>query len=65
MDKRIAKADDLNAATDTIVATFDVHYRHYLDPKGQLIGEAPAFAKDREIMLSLYRAMTLTRIFDY
>jgi len=65
MDKRIAKADDLNAATDRIVATFDVHYRHYLDPKGQLIGEAPAFAKDREIMLSLYRAMTLTRIFDY
>jgi len=64
MDKRIATADGPGGATDVTVASFDVHYRHYLDPKGALIGEAPAFAKDREIMLSLYRAMTLTRIFD-
>ena len=65
MDQRVAKADGPNAATDTVVATFDVHYRRYLDPKGQLIGPAPAFAKDRDVMLSLYRAMTLTRTFDY
>ena len=65
MDKRVAKADGPGAATDTVVATFDVHYRRYLDPKGQLIGPAPAFAKDRDVMLSLYRAMTLTRTFDY
>jgi pyruvate dehydrogenase E1 component alpha subunit len=64
MDKRIATADGPGGATDVTVATFDVHYRHYLDPKGNLIGEAPPFAKDRETMLSLYRAMTLTRIFD-
>jgi 2-oxoisovalerate dehydrogenase E1 component alpha subunit len=65
MDKRTAKADKPGAATDTTVATFEVHHRHYLDPKGNLVGEAPPFAKDREIMLPLYRAMTLTRTFDY
>ena len=64
MDKRIATADGPGGATDVTVASFDVHYRHYLDPKGALIGEPPPFAKDREIMMSLYRAMTLTRIFD-
>jgi pyruvate dehydrogenase E1 component alpha subunit len=65
MEQRVAKADGQGVATDTVVATFDVHYRRYLDPKGQLIGPAPAFAKDRDVMLSLYRAMTLTRTFDY
>src|SRR4029450_6962102 len=65
MDQRITPADRPGIATDTVVATFDVHYRRYLDPKGQLIGEPPPFAKDREVMLSLYRAMTLTRTFDY
>ena len=65
MDQRVAKADEPGVATDTVVATFDVHHRRYLDPKGQLIGPAPAFAKDRDVMLSLYRAMTLTRTFDY
>src|SRR5215510_2642176 len=64
MDKRVAKPGEAGA-TDHTVATFDVHYRRYLDPSGHLIGEAPAFANDREVMLSLYRAMTLVRTFDY
>src|SRR5215510_2947981 len=65
MDQRIATANGPGIGTDTIVATFDVHYRRYLDPKGQLIGEPPPFATDRGVMLSLYRAMTLARTFDY
>jgi pyruvate dehydrogenase E1 component alpha subunit len=65
MDERVATAGKPGGTTDQTVATFEVHYRRYLDPKGHLIGEAPPFAKDREVMLSLYRAMTLTRIFDY
>jgi 2-oxoisovalerate dehydrogenase E1 component alpha subunit len=65
MDKRVAAADGPSGATDVTVATFEVHYRRYLDAKGQLIGEAPPFAKNCETMLSLYRAMTLVRTFDY
>jgi len=61
----LAPEGDARDQTDSIVAKFDVHYRHYLDAKGQLIGEPPAFAKDPEILKSLYRAMTLVRTFDY
>jgi len=51
--------------TDSIVAKFEIHYRHYLDSKGNLVGKPPAFASDPKIMTSLYRAMTLVRTFDY
>ncbi|MES2561696.1 MAG: pyruvate dehydrogenase (acetyl-transferring) E1 component subunit alpha, partial [Pseudomonadota bacterium] len=47
-----------------IVAQFAIAHRQYLDGAGALIAEPPAFAKNREVMVSLYRAMTLTRIFD-
>jgi pyruvate dehydrogenase E1 component alpha subunit len=60
-----APEGDPSGQTDSVIAKFDVHFRHYLDPKGQLLGEPPAFAKDPEIMKSLYRTMTLVRTFDY
>jgi len=61
----LAPGGDARGQTDSVVAKFCVHYRHYLDPKGQLVGEAPDFAKDPDIMKSLYRGMTLVRTFDY
>lgn len=53
-----------STGTETIVADFKIPFRRYLDASGKLIGEAPAFAEDRNIMVSLYRGMTMTRIFD-
>ncbi|HEY4264785.1 MAG TPA: pyruvate dehydrogenase (acetyl-transferring) E1 component subunit alpha [Micropepsaceae bacterium] len=49
---------------ERIVAEFQIRHRQCLDATGTLIGEPPAFAHDRDIMIALYRAMTLTRIFD-
>ena len=50
--------------SERVVAQFAIAHRQYLDAAGALIAEPPAFAKDREVMVPLYRAMTLTRIFD-
>jgi len=52
------------AGGERIVAEFQIPYRQYLDGSGKLVGEAPAFAGDREIVIPLYRAMVLTRTFD-
>jgi 2-oxoisovalerate dehydrogenase E1 component alpha subunit len=46
------------------IAEFRIPYRQVLDPQGQLVAELPGFARDAEQLLSLYRLMTLTRIFD-
>lgn len=50
--------------SERVVAQFAIAHRQYLDAAGALIAEPPAFAKDREVMVPLYRAMRLTRIFD-
>jgi 2-oxoisovalerate dehydrogenase E1 component alpha subunit len=55
---------DPSSKGDRIVAEFRIAHRQYLDGSGKLVGEPPAFARDRETMISLYRAMTLSRIFD-
>src|SRR5256885_1387510 len=49
---------------ERIVAEFTVVHRQYLDASGNLVGEPPPFARDRDTMISLYQAMTLSRIFD-
>jgi len=54
----------LSQGGERIVAAFEIVHRQYLDATGTLIGEPPAFAREPEVMISLYRAMTLTRIFD-
>lgn len=46
------------------IAEFRIPYRQVLDPEGVLVAELPAFARDAEQLLQLYRLMTLTRIFD-
>jgi len=47
-----------------VVARFEVHTTAYLDPDGTLLGELPAWADERDTMVELYRAMTVTRAFD-
>ena len=49
---------------ERVVAEFEIRHRQYLSASGTLVGEPPDFARDRETMSALYRAMTLTRIFD-
>ncbi len=46
------------------IATFDVKYLQVLDPEGRVCGELPAFARDHEELLRMYRMMVLTRLFD-
>jgi pyruvate dehydrogenase E1 component alpha subunit len=46
------------------VASFEIGYQQYLDPDGRPVQDLPEFAKDQETMLALYRAMSLTRVFD-
>ncbi|HTV98176.1 MAG TPA: pyruvate dehydrogenase (acetyl-transferring) E1 component subunit alpha [Steroidobacteraceae bacterium] len=46
------------------VAEFKIEYRQILDAQGDVAGEPPAFACDREEVLRMYRAMTLERSFD-
>jgi len=47
-----------------VIAHFEVHYRSYLAPDGKATGKLPAFAADTAALLTLYRAMVLTRTFD-
>jgi 2-oxoisovalerate dehydrogenase E1 component alpha subunit len=49
---------------ERIVAEFQIRHRQCLDATGTLVGEPPAFARNRDTMIALYRAMALTRIFD-
>lgn len=48
----------------TVVAQFDVTFTQFLDDKGKLTGELPAFAKEGNVLKELYKTMLLTRIFD-
>ena len=48
----------------TIVARFEIPYIQLLKPNGELCGELPSFAQDTSALISLYRYMVLTRLFD-
>ena len=48
----------------TTVASFDIAYTRYLDTSGRPTQPLPAFARDHDALVSLYRAMVLTRAFD-
>ncbi len=47
-----------------VVARFEIPYRGCLAPDGSLCGPPPGFARDRELLLQLYRAMVRARLFD-
>lgn len=46
------------------VAEFQVQYSQLLDPKGLPAGDLPAFARDTDELVRMYRAMSLARAFD-
>jgi pyruvate dehydrogenase E1 component alpha subunit len=46
------------------IADFEVQYSQFLDPNGKPSSDIPGLAKDTDALLSLYRAMTETRVFD-
>ena len=47
-----------------VIARFEVRHRNYLAPDGSINRPLPAFAFDTNLLVSLYRAMVLMRIFD-
>jgi 2-oxoisovalerate dehydrogenase E1 component alpha subunit len=48
----------------SIVARFEVLHRSCLSPDGTMLGKAPETMPDVSLLVSLYRAMVLTRTFD-
>ena len=46
------------------VNTFAVDYRQYIDSQGKVVQPLPAFARDLDELIKLYRLMTLIRLFD-
>lgn len=49
---------------DTLVASFEIRRRQFLDENGEPLAALPASAADPEFLKRLYRAMCLTRAFD-
>ena len=47
-----------------VIARFEVRHRNYLAPDGSIKRPLPAFASDANLLVALYRAMVLLRIFD-
>src|SRR6266567_6929312 len=47
-----------------VIARFEVRHRNYLAPDGSIARPLPAFASDANLLIALYRAMVLLRLFD-
>src|SRR6185312_4876767 len=48
-----------------LAASFEIEYLQYLDADGKLVRkDLPAFAKDMDTMVKLYKLMVSTRVFD-
>ncbi len=52
------------SAVSTRVASFEVHYTQFLDHNAEVKRPLPEFAREPANLISLYRAMVLTRLFD-
>ncbi|WP_296226327.1 pyruvate dehydrogenase (acetyl-transferring) E1 component subunit alpha [Ralstonia sp. UBA689] len=48
----------------TTVGSFQIDFLQVLDREGTLVQRLPAFAQDVQTLITLYRAMVLTRAFD-
>jgi 2-oxoisovalerate dehydrogenase E1 component alpha subunit len=46
------------------VAEFKIEYLQYLNAKGEIIQPLPDFAKDKNVLIDLYKMMVKTRLFD-
>lgn len=49
---------------EKLIANFKINHRAILDRLGDSIGDIPSFGKDKEIVLSMYKMMVLSRLFD-
>ncbi|HZF31960.1 MAG TPA: pyruvate dehydrogenase (acetyl-transferring) E1 component subunit alpha [Gammaproteobacteria bacterium] len=58
------RAVDDRGKASRAVARFEVRFTRYLDQDGNAVAELPAFARDPARLLSVYRNMVLTRLFD-
>ena len=47
-----------------MIARFEVRHRNYLAPDGSIARPLPAFASNANLLITLYRAMVLLRLFD-
>jgi 2-oxoisovalerate dehydrogenase E1 component alpha subunit len=47
-----------------VIAHFEVRRRNYLASDGSIDRPLPAFAADTKLLVGLYRAMVLLRLFD-
>ncbi|HWP25500.1 MAG TPA: pyruvate dehydrogenase (acetyl-transferring) E1 component subunit alpha [Xanthobacteraceae bacterium] len=47
-----------------VVANFSVSFTRFLEPSGAAAAPLPDFARDPQELVTLYRAMVLTRVFD-
>jgi len=56
--------DAMSEQALSVIATFEVYRRAYLGLDGKPLRSLPPFAGDRDLMVSLYRAMVLARTFD-
>jgi 2-oxoisovalerate dehydrogenase E1 component alpha subunit len=50
--------------TADTVAEFEIQHHRFLDPDGKPVTALPAFAKDAQALVPMYRLMTLVRTFD-
>ena len=48
----------------TTVAQFKISFSRFLDSAGEIVADIPDFARDVEVLVALYRWMSLTREFD-
>lgn len=46
------------------VARFEIHYTQLLNQHGEFVGRVPEFATSTDTLITLYRTMVQTRIFD-
>ncbi|MDH3672801.1 MAG: pyruvate dehydrogenase (acetyl-transferring) E1 component subunit alpha [Gammaproteobacteria bacterium] len=60
----MSKDKGSSTGSSTRVASFEIHHTRFLDHNGEVTGELPEFTRDSANLISLYRAMVRTRIFD-
>jgi pyruvate dehydrogenase E1 component alpha subunit len=48
----------------SVVAKFEIPYSQFLDPHGSVVQPLPAFARDPQALVGLYRWMALMRAYD-
>ncbi len=54
----------MDVPTGKVSVSFTIPYSRLLDPAGKPVGQLPAAARDKIVVVSIYRAMVLTRQFD-